>query len=107
MGEEGPAGVEDPEAVFGVEHDALDADEVVLVVGACRRCGGVVDGTSRWVVDFDIGVGCFVRVACEFSDGVLFVFTSCIRVVGVEAGRVVRELAAAAGDAYVCQYIVH
>ena len=34
VGREGPAGVQDPEMVEGIGYDALDSDEVVLVVCA-------------------------------------------------------------------------
>ena len=76
------AGVKDPEAVLGVKNDGLDADEVVLVVRACWRAGGIVYGATRRAVDLDIGVGCLGGVTSQLSDLVLVV-TAGVGVVGV------------------------
>ena len=76
------AGVEDPEAVLGVKNDGLNADEVVLVVRACWRVGGIVYGAAWRAVDLDIGVGCLGGVASQLSDLILVVGAG-VRVVGV------------------------
>lgn len=59
---EGAAGVEDPEAVLGVEDYALDADEVVGVVCADGWGHGVVDCSVGWVVDVYIWIRDFRSV---------------------------------------------
>ena len=51
VGCKGAAGIEEPEAVSGVDYCGLAADEVVLVVCASRWEGGVVYGAAWWVVD--------------------------------------------------------
>jgi hypothetical protein len=76
------AGVEDPEAVFGVEDYALYADEVVLIVCACGRCGSVVDCTAGWAVDLSTWIWRLRRVAGKFSD-LIFIVTPGIGVVGI------------------------
>lgn len=62
------AGVQDPEAVLGVEDDGLHADEVVCVVRAGRGRGGVVYGAAWGVVDGEVRVGGFGVVGVQFCD---------------------------------------
>lgn len=68
VGEGDAAGVEDPEAVFGVDDDGLDSDDVFLVVGSGRRGGGMDEGTTWRGVDLSVGIGGLSVVGVEFCN---------------------------------------
>ena len=77
------SGVQNPKPVKWVEDYGLHADEVVLVVCACGRLGGVVDGSTRRIIDLCVGIGRLRVVGGEFSDCIASDVPS-IGVVGVE-----------------------
>ena len=62
VGSCGPAGVENPESVGGIDDDGLYADEVVLVIGARWGRGRVVDSSARGRVDLSVRIRRFGRV---------------------------------------------
>ena len=73
---------------MGIEDDALDADEVVLVVCACWWGRRVVDGSVWWVVNLDTWVRCFRAVGRELCYR-MSVVGACVCVVGIETCWVV------------------
>ena len=73
---------------MGVEDDALDANEVVLVVCACWWGGRVVDGSVWWIVDFYAWVRCFGAIGGELCYG-MSVVGACVGIVGIETCWVV------------------
>lgn len=69
VGEGDTSGVEDPGAIGSVDDDGLGTDEIVLVIGARGRVGGVVDSSPGWVIDLYTGPGDFVGAIDELTDG--------------------------------------
>ena len=69
----------------------MNADEVVLVVGACCWSGGVVDCAAGWGVDGGGWVGDFGVVSFQLCDGVG-------DVVRVKRAGIIGEFAASRGN---------